>query len=164
MDERRIFVANLSKGRIGEDASGFLGSLLLGGFQTAAYARAARPSDARTPFTLYVDEFPRFVTPSFAELLAESRKFGLGLVLANQHLGQLEGALRDALLGNAGTTIAFRLGADDAIRLEPEFAPEMRAGDLIALGRHEIAIKLAIDGVTTKPFSAVTIDPTDKSD
>jgi len=156
MDRERLFVANLSKGRIGEDASGFLGSLVFGAFQVAAYARACSPLDARRPFTLYVDEFPRFVTPSFAELLAESRKFGLGLVLANQHLGQLEPALRDALLGNAGTLIAFRLSADDATTLEPEFRPELVAGDLARLGRHEIALKLAVDGVTSAPFTAST--------
>lgn len=159
MDEERLFVANLSKGRIGEDASSFLGSLVLGAFQVAAYARADAPLDARPPFTLYVDEFPRFVTPSFAELLAESRKFGLGLVLANQHLGQVEGTLRGALLGNAGTLVAFRLSAEDALALEPEFTPELAAHDLARLGRHEIALKLCVDGVTSDPFTATALHP-----
>lgn len=154
MDRERLLVANLATGKIGEDASAFLGTLLLGALQVAAYGRATAPSDRRAPFTLYVDEFPRFVTPSFAEILAEGRKFGLGLVLANQHLAQLDPALKGALLGNAGTLIAFRLSAGDALELEPEFAPEFRAEDLARLGRHEIALKLAVDGVTTPPFTA----------
>ncbi|MCZ7682448.1 MAG: type IV secretory system conjugative DNA transfer family protein [Sandaracinaceae bacterium] len=154
MDRERLVVANLSKGRIGEDASGFLGSLILGAFQVAAYSRATVPPGQRAPFTLYVDEFPRFVTPSFAELLAESRKFGMGLVLANQNLAQLDPSLRGALLGNAGTLIVFRLSADDALELDPEFAPELRAHDLARLGRHDIALKLAVDGVTSDPFTA----------
>lgn len=156
MDRERLVVANLSKGRIGEDASGFLGSLILGAFQVAAYSRASVPPGQRAPFTLYVDEFPRFVTPSFAELLAESRKFGMGLVLANQNLAQLDPVLRGALLGNAGTLIVFRLSADDALELEPEFGPELRAHDLARLGRHDVALKLAVDGVTSDPFTATT--------
>ena len=157
MDQERVLIANFSKGRIGEDASGFLGALTLGALQTAAYSRASVVDAERKPFTLYVDEFPRFVTPSFAELLAESRKFGLGLVLANQHLGQLDAPLRAALLGNAATLVAFRLSADDAYALAPEFRPELGADDLSRLGRHEIALKLAVDGVTTTPFTATTI-------
>ncbi|MCA9606750.1 MAG: type IV secretion system DNA-binding domain-containing protein [Myxococcales bacterium] len=157
MDRERLVIVNLSKGRIGEDASGFLGSLILGAFQVAAYSRASVPLAKRVPFTLYVDEFQRFVTPSFAELLAESRKFGMGLVLANQNLAQLDPVLRGALLGNAGTLIAFRLSADDALELEPEFVPELRAHDLARLGRHEIALKLAVDGVTSVPFTARTV-------
>jgi len=156
MDRDRLVVVNLSKGRIGEDASGFLGSLILGAFQVAAYSRASVPLADRPAFTLYVDEFPRFVTPSFAELLAESRKFGLGLVLANQNLAQVDTVLHGALLGNAGTLVAFRLSGDDAFALEPEFAPELHAHDLARLGRHEIALKLAVDGVTSVPFTAST--------
>ncbi|MCC7537523.1 MAG: DUF87 domain-containing protein [Deltaproteobacteria bacterium] len=155
MDEGRIVVANLSTGRIGEAASAFLGSLLLGGFQMAAYSRAAAPVDERRPFTLYVDELHRFTTPSFVELLAEARKFGLGLVVAHQGLAQLDPSLRGALLGNVGTLIAFRVSADDAIELEPEFAPEQSAYDLSRLGKHEIALKLCVDGVTSEPFTAL---------
>ncbi len=156
MDRERLLVANLATGKIGEDASAFLGTVLLAAIQGAAYGRASAPADGRPPFTLYVDEFPRFVTPSFAEILAEGRKFGLGLVLANQHLAQLDGALRGALLGNAGTLVVFRLSAEDAIALEPEFTSELRAGDLSRLGRYEIALKLAVDGVTSPPFTATT--------
>jgi hypothetical protein len=156
MDDGKLLVANLGKGKIGEDASGFLGSILLGAFQLAGYRRASQPPDQRRPFTLYIDEFPSFVTPSFAELLAEARKYGLGLVLANQHLAQVDDRLRGALLGNAGTFIVFRISAEDALALEPEFAPELGAHDLARLGRYEIAIKLAVDGVTSAPFTART--------
>ncbi|MBZ0120536.1 MAG: type IV secretion system DNA-binding domain-containing protein [Sandaracinaceae bacterium] len=157
MDARRLFVANLAKGKIGEDGCAFLGAILLARFQLAAYGRADRSADSRAPFTLYVDEFPSFATPSFAELLAEARKYGLGLVLANQHLAQLDDRLRAALLGNAGTLAAFRLSAEDALAIEPEFAPELRAEDLARLGQHEIALKLSVDGVTSAAFTASSL-------
>jgi hypothetical protein len=157
MDREQLFVANLATGKIGEDASAFLGSLLLASLQTAAYGRANVLPNQRPPFTLYVDEFPRFVTPSFAELLAEGRKFGFGLVLANQHLAQLDATLKGALLGNAGTLVAFRLSAADALELEPEFAPEFHVEDLARLGRHDVVLKLGVDGVTSPPFSAQTL-------
>lgn len=157
IDHGRLFVANLSKGRIGEDASAFLGTVLVSCFQLATYARADTPAAERRPFTLLVDEFPTFATPSFAELLAEARKYGVGLIVANQHLAQIDERLRSALLGNAGTLVVFRVSADDARLLEPEFAPELDAGDLARLGRHEIALKLSIDGETSKPFTAGTI-------
>lgn len=157
MNDGKLLIANLGKGKIGDDASSFLGSILLGAFQLAGYRRASRPPDDRRPFTLYVDEFPSFTTPSFAELLAEARKYGLGLVLANQHLAQVDDRLRGALLGNAGTFIVFRISAEDAFALEPEFAPELAARDLARLGRYEIAIKLAVDGVTSAPFTASSL-------
>ncbi len=157
MDRERLLIANLATGKTGEDGSAFLGTVLLAAMQGAAYSRASAPIDTRRPFTLYVDEFARFATPSFAELLAEGRKFGLGLVLANQHLAQLDATLKDALLGNAGTLVAFRLSAADALELEPEFAPEFDVEDLSRLGRHEIALKLAVDGVTWQPFSATAL-------
>ncbi len=156
MDDGRLFVANLSKGHIGEDASAFLGAVLVACFQLATYTRADVEPARRVPFVLAIDEFPTFATPSFAELLAEARKYGLGLVLANQHLEQLDDRLRAALLGNAGTLVIFRVSADDAHVLAPEFEPELDAGDLSRLGRHEIALKLSIDGVTSKPFTAST--------
>jgi hypothetical protein len=155
MDEGRLLVANLSKGRIGEDASAFLGTILLAMVQSAAYARSDMPASTRRPFTLYVDEFPTFATPSFSELLAEARKYGLGLVLANQSLSQIDERLRGALLANVGTSIVFRVSAEDALALEPEFAPELRAADLARLGRYELAIKLSIDGATSVPFTAI---------
>lgn len=154
MDDGHLFIANLSKGKIGEDGSAFLGTILLAMVQSAAYQRSDMPAADRRPFTLYVDEFPTFATPSFAELLAEARKYGLGLVLANQNLSQIDQRLRGALLGNVGTSIVFRVSAEDALALEPEFAPELSAADLARLGRYEMAIKLSIDGVTSAPFTA----------
>ena len=157
MDRERLLIANLATGKIGDDASAFLGSLLLAALQSAAYGRASAPPDRRSPFTLYVDEFPRFVTPSFAEILAEGRKFGLGLVLANQHLAQIDERLRGSLLGNTGTFIVFRLSAEDALRLEAEFGPPLDAGALSLLGRHEIALKLAVDGLASGAFTATAL-------
>jgi hypothetical protein len=159
MDEGRIVVANLAKGRLGEDASAFVGAVLATSFQLAAYARADVPESARRPFVLVMDEFASFVTQSFAELLAEARKYGLGLVMAHQYLAQLDDNLRAAVTGNAGTTIAFRVGADDAHALAPEFVPELTASDLGRLARHQIALRLSVDGVTSMPFTAETLAP-----
>ncbi|MBI5515250.1 MAG: type IV secretion system DNA-binding domain-containing protein [Deltaproteobacteria bacterium] len=159
MDRRRIFVARIAKGEIGEDASAMLGAVLTTSFQLAAYARAATPPEARHRFTLVVDEFASFVSESFAELLSEARKYGLGLVLSNQYLAQLDPNLRAALLGNAGTLIAFRLGADDADEIGREFAPEVASEDLVRLDRHQIALRLAVEGVSTRAFTATTLAP-----
>ncbi len=159
MDGGQIFLANLAKGRIGEDVSRLLGALLVGRFQSAAYSRAELDPAARRPFTLYVDEFQSFVTPAFAELLAEARKYGLALVVAHQHLGQLDDDLRRAVIGNVGTLVAFRLGAEDADVLGSEFEPEISPYDLTRLARYQIAIRLAVDGMTTAPFTATTLPP-----
>ncbi len=155
----RILIANLAKGRVGEDASAMLGATLVASFQSAAYARAQLPEARRTPFLLVADEFQTFVTESFAGLLAEARKYGLGLVLAHQHLAQLDEGLTAALLGNAGTLIAFRVGAADADVLAREFEPELSAHDLVRLDRFQIALRLAVDGLTTRPFTATTLPP-----
>lgn len=161
MDEGHILIANLAKGRIGEDASALLGAVLVTKFQLAAYARADVRPEARRPFTLFIDEFASFATASFAELLAEARKYGLALVVAHQYLAQLDDALRAAVLGNTGTLVAFRLGAEDAERLGGEFAPELTPSDLTRLARHQIALRLSIDGVQSPPFTAETLPPFD---
>ena len=161
MDGGQILIANLAKGRIGEDASALLGAMLVTKFQLAAYSRADVTPEARRPFTLYIDEFASFVTASFAELLAEARKYGLALVVAHQYLAQLDEALRAAVLGNAGTLIAFRLGADDAREFGQEFAPEFTPTDLTRLARHQIALRLAVDGLQSVPFTAETLPPFD---
>ncbi len=159
MDDRRILVARLAKGEIGEDASAMLGAVLASSFQLAAYARASTPPEARHRFTLMIDEFASFVSESFAELLAESRKYGFGLVLSHQYLAQLDEALRAALLGNAGTLVAFRLGADDAEEIGREFAPEVGSEDLVRLAQHQVALRLAVEGVSTRAFTATTLAP-----
>ncbi len=161
MDDGKIFIANLSKGRIGEDASALLGAILVSEFQLATYARAEVPAAARRPFTLYVDEFASFVTPSFGELLAEARKYGLALVLAHQYLAQLDDALRAAVVGNVGSIILFRLGAKDADVLAREFEPEITAHDLARLGPYQIALRLFVGASMSAPFTARTLPPPD---
>lgn len=155
----RVFVANLAKGRIGEDASAMLGAALVTSFQLGAYRRAALSVDERRPLVLIVDEFQNFATQSFAELLAEARKYGLALVVAHQHLSQLDHGLTSALLGNCGTLVTFRVGAEDAEVLAREFEPELSAADLVRLDRYQIALRLAVDGLTTRPFTATTLPP-----
>lgn len=159
MGEGRILIANLAKGRVGEDASAMLGATLLTSFQFAAYARAAVPEEERRPFVVVADEFQNIVTRSFADLLAEGRKYHLSLVLAHQHLGQLGAELTSAVLANAGTRVAFRVGAEDAEVLARDFVPELTREDLVRLDRHQVAIRMTVDGLVTRPFTATTLPP-----
>lgn len=159
MDEGKVLVVNLAKGRVGEDASALLGSLLVTQLGQAALSRAEISEPERRDFFLYADEFPNFTTLAFANLLAEARKYRLNLILAHQHLGQLDPLVRDAILGNVGTAICFRTGLADALELEKEFYPDFRATDLINLPKYHIYLKLMINGVVSKPFSAVTLPP-----
>lgn len=157
--ERRLFIASLSKGVLGEDGTAMLGAALVASFQSAAYRRASLPPEERHPFLLVVDEFASFTTEAFASMLSEARKFGLGLVLAHQHMAQLDGALASAVLGNVGSLVAFRVGAEDAATLAQEFAPELSAADLVRLARHQVVVRLAVRGLTTRPFTATTLPP-----
>jgi energy-coupling factor transporter ATP-binding protein EcfA2 len=159
MDEGKILLVNLSKGRIGEDTASLLGAMLVTKISLAALSRAELPEADRRDFHLYVDEFPSFTTTAFASMLAEMRKYRVGLVLAHQYLSQLDEAVRDAILGNVGTTIAFRTGLTDALLLEKEFFPEFGATDLVSLPNYQIYLKLMIEGVVSRPFSAVTCLP-----
>lgn len=163
MDEGKILVANLSKGRIGEDNCSLLGAMLVTQIQLAAFSRAELPEPERRPFYLYVDEFHDFVTLSFADILTASRKYGLNLVLAHQHLAQLDEKLRAAILGNAGTIISFRVGVEDAELLAKEFYPVFGEEDLVNLPNHHIYVKLLIDGAPSEPFSAFTLPQRPKS-
>lgn len=157
MDEGKIIIANLSKGMIGEDASTLLGSLLVSKIHLAALERAGIAEENRKSFYLYADEFHNFITFSFNDILAEARKYGLGLVLAHQYLEQLDEKVRAAVFGNIGTLISFRVGAEDAKLLSREFYPIFRESDLNNLPNYHIYLKLMIDGVTSQPFSAVTL-------
>jgi hypothetical protein len=157
MDEGKILLVNLAKGKIGEDTAALLGSMLVTKISLAALSRADRPEAERRDFYLYVDEFPSFTTSAFASMLAEMRKYGVGMILAHQYLSQLEEQLRDAILGNVGTVISFRIGLTDALLLEKEFYPELRAIDFVSLPNYEIYLKLMIDGVVSRPFSAATL-------
>lgn len=157
MDEGRIVIANLSKGAIGEDNCALLGAMLVTQIQLAALSRANVPESKRRPFYLYVDEVHSFLTQSFADMLAEARKYGLNLVLAHQYVAQLKEELRNAVFGNVGTIISFRVGAEDAKHLSYEFAPAFDEADFVNLPNYHIYLKLMIDGVTSTPFSATTI-------
>lgn len=167
MDEGKILIMNLSKGRIGEDNSKLLGGLLVTKLQLAAMSRVDIPEDERQDFFLYVDEFQNFATESFANILSEARKYRLALILANQYIAQLiqnvagskSTAVRDAIFGNVGTIISFRIGAEDAEFLEKEFAPEFAATDIVNLAKYNIYLKLMIDGVASRAFSATTLAP-----
>jgi type IV secretory pathway TraG/TraD family ATPase VirD4 len=159
MDEGKIILVNLAKGSIGEDTANLLGSLLISRFDLAALSRADTLENDRRDYVLYMDEFHNFTTQSLVFMLSELRKYRLSLVLAHQYLSQLEPRIRDAILGNAGTIILFRIGAVDAEELAPEFAPTFTASDLTALPNYAIYLKMMIDGKISPPFSAVTLPP-----
>lgn len=159
MDGGKVLIANLSKGRIGEDNSAVLGAMLVSTIMLAATSRADVAESERRDFYLYVDEVHNFLTPAFAEMLSESRKYGLNLILAHQYLGQLDEKVRSAIFGNAGTIVSFRTGAEDAQFFAREFQPIFDVYDLIGLPNYSIYLKLMIDGATSKPFSAKTLPP-----
>ncbi len=159
MDKGKIFIVNLSKGRIGEDNSSILGAMIITKMQLAAMGRVSIPEKDRRDFYLYIDEFQNFSTESFANILSEARKYRLDLVLAHQYITQLDEKVASAIFGNVGTIICFRVGAEDAEFLEKEFEPEFTANDLVNLAKHNIYIKLMINGVASSPFSAATIEP-----
>lgn len=161
MDERKILLVNLAKGQIGEDSSGLLGGLLITTIGLAAFSRAETPEEKRQDFYVYVDEFQNFTTLSVANMIAELRKYHVGLVLANQYLHQLDPDIRHAVLGNAGTLISFRLGGKDAPYIAHEFAPKFKDTDLMNLPNHHIYLKLMIHGTPSQPFSAVTLPPSE---
>lgn len=159
MDQGKILLVNLAKGIIGEDTAALLGALLVARFGLAALSRADVPEKERRDFFLYLDEFHSFTTLSLAEMLSELRKYRLNLTLAHQYLAQVDPKMRDAVFGNVGTIIAFRIGAVDAELLAQEFHPQFSAVDLTNLPNHHIYLKLMIDGVPSVPFSAVTVRP-----
>lgn len=161
MDEGKILLVNLAKGSLGEDISNLLGSLLISRFDLAALSRANIAEDERRMFNLYADEFHNFTTHNLAPMLSELRKYGLSLTLVNQHLSQLDQKVQDAILGNIGTLISFRIGATDAETLSPEFYPEIKLTDLTNLPNYHIYLKLMINGTVSRPFSAVTLPPPD---
>lgn len=159
MDDEKILLVNLDKGLIGEGPAETLGSFLLSHLALAAISRSDISESQRKDFSIVLDEFQTFTTLSVATMLAELRKFRVGLVLANQHLSQLDPAIRDAVFGNAGTLISFRVGAADGSFLAREFAPAFAAEDLISLPNYHIYIRLLIDGEPSRPFSATTLPP-----
>ncbi|TRZ80236.1 DUF87 domain-containing protein [bacterium] len=164
MNTGKILIMNLSKGRIGEDNSALLGAMMITRLQLAAMSRIDIPEEKRRDFYLYVDEFQNFATESFANILSEARKYRLNIILAHQYITQLEEPVRDAVFGNVGTLVSFRVGAEDAEFLEKEFMPEFTASDLVNLSRFDIYLKLMIDGMASRPFSATTLPPYSKQE
>ncbi len=162
MDEGKILIVNLAKGKIGEGNSSLLGAMMIAKIQLAAMSRANIPEEKRKPFYLYVDEFHNFITLSFADILSESRKYGLSLTLAHQYIHQLDEKISAAVFGNVGTLISFRVGAEDAKYLSREFFPVFDQTDLVNLSNHHVYLKLMIDGVTSKPFSATSLPPPER--
>lgn len=161
MDEGRILLVNLSKGRIGEDSARLLGALLVSRIGVAALSRADVPEKSRRDFFVYLDEFQGFTTLSLATMLSELRKYRVGLVLAHQYLAQLDEEIRDAILGNVGTIVTFRVGLEDAEVLEKEFYPEFAAADLIGLPNYNVYVRLMVRGVVSRPFSGETVSLAD---
>jgi hypothetical protein len=159
MDEGYIFIANLSKGKIGEDNCALLGAMIVTKIQLAALSRGDIPEFKRRPFYLYVDEIHNFLTLSFADILSEARKYGLYLILTHQYIEQLNEEIRSAIFGNVGTLITFRVGARDAQFLKNEFSPVFDETDLVSLPNYHIYLRLMINGVTSRPFSAITLPP-----
>lgn len=162
MDEKKIFIANLSKGRVGEINSTLLGGMLITKMYLAGMSRADIPPEKMRnipAFQMHVDEFQSFANKTFANILSESRKYKLNLVLAHQYIAQMPEEVRDAIFGNVGTLITFRAGSFDAEVLEKEFEPTFMAQDIVNLGFAQIYLRLMIDGVNSAPFSARTLPP-----
>jgi hypothetical protein len=159
MENKRLFVANLSKGRLGEDKANLLGSLLVTQFQLAAMARASRPEAERTDFHLVIDEFQNFSTDAFASILAEARKYHLCLILSHQYIDQLSLPVRQAVFGNVGTLVAFRIGYPDAEVVEKELGKAVPAAAIADLDRYEAVVKLLEEGTNSTPFRARMFPP-----
>ncbi len=159
MDKQKILIVNLSKGKIGDDVSLLLGGLIITKLQLAAMSRIDVPEEQRNDFFLYVDEFQHFATRAFTNTLSEARKYRLCLTIAHQYIMQMEEEVRDAVFGNVGTIISFRIGAEDAEYLEKEFQPEFYAVDIVNLAKYNIYLKLMINGTASRAFSATTLPP-----
>jgi hypothetical protein len=158
MDEGKIMIVNLSRGLVGEDNAALLGALLVAKIQMAAMSRADLPADQRVPFYLYVDEFQNFATDSFATILSEARKYGLNLTVANQYIAQMSQEVKDAVFGNVGSMVAFRMGADDARGMLRYFEPKFEEYDLVHMHNRHLVINMTIGGEKSPAFSAITLE------
>ncbi len=159
MDHKKIIIVNLSKGKIGEDTSSLLGSMIITKFQLDAMSRANVPESERTDFYLYVDEFQNFATDSFATILSEARKYKLNLTMANQYIAQMPEEVRDAVFGNVGSILSFQVGFDDAEYISGQYGEEVLPNDLVALSKYTAYSRLLIDGMPSKTFSFDTLPP-----
>jgi hypothetical protein len=163
MDEGKIFIVNLAKGKIGDINAQLLGLIMVTKLQMAAFGRADMPEEERKPFYLYIDEFQNFVTPSIATILSEARKYALSMTVAHQYLGQLspkgDTEIRDAVMGNVGAMMVGRIGIEDAQALEKEFAPVFNAFDLVNVEKFTFNMKMLVDGQSTRPFNVKSPPP-----
>ncbi len=165
MDDKKVLMVNLSKGMIGDLNAQLLGLIFVSKINMAAMSRADTPEDQRKDFFLYVDEFQNFATDTFGEILSEARKYHLALIMAHQFIAQIGGtqnkdgkpSIKDAVFGNAGTIMSFKVGADDAEYLEKEYAPLLSQQDIIGIANFTTYCKLNIDNATTRPFDLKTI-------
>lgn len=157
MDENKILIVNLSRGLVGEDNAALLGALLVTKIQLAAMSRADMPAEQRTPFYLYVDEFQNFATDSFATILSEARKYGLNLTVANQYTAQMTPEVKDAVFGNVGSMVAFRMGVDDARSMQRYFEPKFLEYDLVHMNNRHFVISMTIEGEKVPAFSAISL-------
>ena len=159
MDDGKILIVNLSKGLIGEDNASILGAFMVTKIQLAAMSRSDIPKiEDRRPFYLYVDEFQNFATDSFATILSEARKYGLNLTVANQYISQMSDTVRDAVFGNVGTMMSFRVSADDAPNLAKQFEPQFEPNDLLQMHNRNFVINMVINGEKAPAFSARTLN------
>jgi hypothetical protein len=161
MDQKKILIADLSTGKLGEDNSALLGAMLITQVQLSAMNRVFQSVEDRSDFYLYVDEFQNFATEAFIKILSEARKFKLNLIVANQYMNQLDRTIQDAIFGNVGSFISFVVGNQDAFILQKEFGPKFPADDLVKIGKYLVICKLSIDSETTQPFYATTLPPLD---
>lgn len=157
MDSGQVLVINLSKGELGEDAANLIGSLLLTSVALAGYSRASISEEQRRPVYVYADEFQSITTTAFVDMASELRKYGVALTLSSQFMERIDREVREAIIGNFGSIICFRLGASDATRFEKEFYPTFLRYDLMSLENYHFYVKLMVKGKPTKPFSAKTI-------
>lgn len=165
MDQRKILIVNLSRGLVGEDNAALLGALLVTKIQLGAMSRADIPASERSPFYLYVDEFQNFATDSFATILSEARKYGLNLTVANQYIAQMSQEVRDAVFGNVGSIVAFRMGVDDARSMQRYFEPRFLEYDLVHMHNRHFVISMTIEGEKIPGFSAISLNlPPDGTD
>ncbi|MBP6881232.1 MAG: type IV secretion system DNA-binding domain-containing protein [Candidatus Pacebacteria bacterium] len=159
MDERKILLVNLSKGRLGELNANLIGMILVGKILMAALSRVDDPTRGYPPFYLHMDEFQNISTPAIASILSEARKYKLGLTIAHQFIAQLDPVIKDAVFGNAGSMATFRVGSEDAPVFEPQFLPTFTAADLMNVPNHNAFMRILANGVPTPPFSMETMAP-----
>lgn len=159
LDSGQVLIVNLSKGRLGEDASQLLGSLLVTGIQLAAMSRADTPEEERREFFLFIDEFQNFSTEAFPTILSEARKYRLGLTISNQYLAQVDEETTNAVFGNVGSLLCFQVGAGDSEVLAEQLGGDLRPQDVFNLPQYAAYARLLIDGLSSRPFSMQTLPP-----